>query len=141
MNQLQPGQRLRQVRDELGKTQKEIGIDLGVEWHTIRDMESGKQKVNNGIAKRLEELYSIRFAWLMFGEGDKIVNWDKVYENSDMPLDYIIREIIGYIQVLDEEGKIEVKNYVKDKAELVKFRMKAKERPAYAGKPETLTIG
>lgn len=127
---MMPGQRLRNIRDELGKTQKELGLDLGVEWHTVRDMESGKQKVNNSIAKRIEELYSIRFSWLMFGEGEKMVNWEAVYESGEIPLDHVIREVIGMMQVLDEEGKQEVKRYVKDKAELVKYRRQARMKRA-----------
>jgi len=64
------GERLKQFRQKLGLTQKELAEKLGFKWYKIKDMESNKQKITYEIAKDLEKLFSINPDWLLTGEGE-----------------------------------------------------------------------
>jgi len=85
------GERLKQFRQKLGLTQKELAEKLGFKWYKIKDMESNKQKITYEIAKELEKLFSINPDWLLTGEGE-------MYKNNK-------------VQIFDNENGIEVNYY------------------------------
>jgi transcriptional regulator with XRE-family HTH domain len=68
------GSRLKQVRQDLGLTQKDFAEKLGFKWYKIKDMESGKQNITYDIAKLIEKIFSINHDWLLTGEGEIYVN-------------------------------------------------------------------
>jgi transcriptional regulator with XRE-family HTH domain len=67
------GSRLKQVRQDLGLTQKDFAEKLGFKWYKIKDMESGKQNITYDIAKLIEKIFSINHDWLLTGEGEMYV--------------------------------------------------------------------
>ena len=85
------GERLKQFRQKLGLTQKELAEKLGFKWYKIKDMESNKQKITYEIAKELEKLFSINPDWLLTGEGE-------MYKNNK-------------VQIFDSKNGIEVNYY------------------------------
>ena len=85
------GERLKQIRQNLGLTQKELAEKLGFKWYKIKDMESNKQKITYEIAKDLEKLFSINPDWLLTGEGE-------MYKSNK-------------VQVFDNENGIQVNYY------------------------------
>ena len=86
-----PGVRFRQARELLGLKQNECAERLGLEWYTLRDIESGKKKITPEMAINIEDLFSINFRWLLTGEGSMFLEGKK----EDDDLDQLAREIIG----------------------------------------------
>lgn len=66
------GERLKEVRGKLQLTQTEIGKKIGIPWTRIRDIESGKQKINTEIAEKIEEIFFINGWWLLTGKGEML---------------------------------------------------------------------
>ncbi|OPY15641.1 MAG: Helix-turn-helix domain protein [Syntrophus sp. PtaB.Bin001] len=64
-----PGERVRKIRESVGITQAKFGEPLGFKWYKIKDIEAGKINVSPEIAKKLSNAYSIRFEWILTGEG------------------------------------------------------------------------
>ena len=64
------GQRLKQLRQNLGLTQKDFAEKLGFKWYKVKDMETGKQKITYETAKLIEKNFSINPDWLLTGEGE-----------------------------------------------------------------------
>lgn len=67
------GQRLKEARNYIGETQKQLGEKLGKEWHQIKDMEAEKLKLEAAIAQKIEKIYSINGWWLLTGEGEMLL--------------------------------------------------------------------
>jgi len=67
------GQRMKQIRTELGLTQKDFGEQIGLLWHKIKDIEAEKLKLTPLIAETIEQKYSINGWWLLTGKGSKSI--------------------------------------------------------------------
>lgn len=63
-----PNERLRKLRENLGLTQSALGEKIGLKWSQIRDMESGKVKIDALIAKILYYTVSANPEWLLEGK-------------------------------------------------------------------------
>jgi transcriptional regulator with XRE-family HTH domain len=66
------GQRLKKARESLGLTQADFGARLGFTWYKIKDMETGRQKIQPDTALLIEKKFAIDFRWLLTGEGAMI---------------------------------------------------------------------
>jgi DNA-binding XRE family transcriptional regulator len=65
---LTSGERLKKIRNDLSLTQAELANILGFEWHKIKDIETGKQKLTPELAKKIEDLFSVNGWWLLTGQ-------------------------------------------------------------------------
>ncbi|MEQ8168910.1 MAG: S24 family peptidase [Candidatus Eremiobacterota bacterium] len=70
-----PQKRLKELREKLGLTQKELGEKLGMSWYQIKDIETGAtKKLTPTIAKLLYYEVGVNPEWLLTGEGDMLIN-------------------------------------------------------------------
>lgn len=66
-------QRLKIIRNSLGKTQTEFGKVFGLKQGSYADIERGKVRVSGDIKIALEKEFSINIEWLETGEGDMVM--------------------------------------------------------------------
>ena len=80
-------ERIRQIREHLGVTQEEFGRPLGLDWFSVRDLESGKKRVTPALIVSIEKNHSINSHWMLTGEGNMILSEDKnsVAEKKESP--------------------------------------------------------
>lgn len=74
---MEPGERLRQVREKLKLSQEALGAPMGFKYSKVRDLESGKQKLTLDIANSLEEIFFISSSWLLRGIGEPMLHEHK----------------------------------------------------------------
>lgn len=70
MQNIKIGERLRQARESIGLTQKELGSKIGLTRYTILKYESGDIPHEKSFAITLERECGINSTWLLTGEGD-----------------------------------------------------------------------
>ena len=63
-------ERIRQIRERLDVTQEEFGRPLGLDWFSVRDLESGKKRVTPALIVNIEINHSINSHWMLTGEGN-----------------------------------------------------------------------
>ncbi len=66
---MNPGERIKQVRNELGLSQSAFAAALGFPLHKVRDIERGHQKTTLEIATKLGDIFYTNPQWIMAGEG------------------------------------------------------------------------
>ena len=64
-------ERIKQLIDELGLTQKKFGEAIGMSPQNIGAYISGRRKLSEGLAARISVTYGVSSDWLLTGEGDK----------------------------------------------------------------------
>lgn len=62
------GNRIRDIRKELGVTQTEFAHRLGMKWFRLRDLESGRLKTTEEIAKLINREFGNNYRWILTGE-------------------------------------------------------------------------
>lgn len=76
-----PNERLKKLRENIGLTQAVLGEKIGLKWSQIRDMESGKVKVDTLVAKILYYTVNANPDWLL--EGTKPMFLEKARVSED----------------------------------------------------------
>jgi transcriptional regulator with XRE-family HTH domain len=84
-----PNERLRKIRIALGLTQKELAEKMGMSWYQVKDMETGKVKISNPIAKLLYYEVGANPSWLLTGKDEMFIKKQK--EEEGMKPDFIDR--------------------------------------------------
>lgn len=62
-------ERLKDVRTELGLTQKRLADELGISRSTIANYENGREEISNKFIKKLHKRFLIDPDWFATGEG------------------------------------------------------------------------
>ncbi len=65
----QQGDRLKQVRIELGLKQKDFALQLGITPTALSEIENGRNNISQPILRKLMNLYGLDANWLVNGEG------------------------------------------------------------------------
>lgn len=81
--------RLRYVRQLYSITQKQMGVDLGLNPSKIRDLESGKVKISTLHALALKDVYKINPDWLLYGKGPLRIESDILEKTIGKGIEYI----------------------------------------------------
>ena len=126
------GQRLKQARLALNLTQKQFAERLGLKWHQIKDMESGKLLIKPEIAEQIEKIFSINFRWLLIGENEMFLKPEirepkALYKILKSDRNIITEKIITMLQDMSDEQKREILRYIEEKkllTDLLKERRK-----------------
>ena len=66
------GERVRQVRKELGLTLEKFGERIGLKKSGLSQIENGKNSVTDQVIKSICREFSVDYTWLTTGEGDDI---------------------------------------------------------------------
>jgi len=72
---IERGQRLREIREYMHLTQDEVASRIGFQakqWYHIKNMESGNKKITPELAKQIGNYLSINDNWLLHGEGNML---------------------------------------------------------------------
>lgn len=82
--------RLKEVREKLGyKNQSDFAKVLNISFRTLQTYEQGVVKnIPHTLIIKLYEDFNVSPIWLLFGDGDMILN-------KDTPVDYIINHIVN----------------------------------------------
>lgn len=62
--------RLRQARDFLGLKQKDMAAKLGISAMYLGLMERDEQPVSMPVAEKMQNMFGINIAWLLYGSGE-----------------------------------------------------------------------
>lgn len=109
-------QRLKEIRERLGKTLREVEQDTGIDDSLYSCMEKGTRRIKDRTIRVLNAIYGISESWLRFGEGEM---FEKVEEISDrkraerylaakrdeLP-DELRSEVLGFIRRLLEKSEV-----------------------------------
>ena len=93
-----PGVRFRQARELLNLKQNECAETLGLEWYTLRDIESGKKKMTPEMAINMENLFSVNFRWLLTGQGPMFLDHRVSQSQVSEPPDSEVAEAMNVIK-------------------------------------------
>lgn len=94
-------ERIKQIRDTLGLSQKNFGAKLGVGDTAISKLEKAERSLTDQMAKSICREFNVNYAWLMEGLGDMF---------SDLP-ETLLDEVADEYQ-LDDLDKLLVKRYM-----------------------------
>lgn len=64
------GERIREIRKELGLTLEKFGEKLGVKKNSISQLENGKNSLTDQMTKSICREYNVNYDYLMDGEGE-----------------------------------------------------------------------
>ncbi len=106
------GNRLVQVRKDLGLSQTQFAERLGVHWQTISRMETGQRKVDAEVLVNLCEM-GYDATWLLTGKGDMLLKERSEVEEQKLLAEYwqtnhrLIEMAlkIAYQRVVDDLGQ------------------------------------
>lgn len=79
-----PGDRLRELRNSWGKTQKEISDAIGIKVSFWSDLENNRRPITNKFVAKLNEHFDFDSEWLLNGSG----NMYPKNVPSNVPLDF-----------------------------------------------------
>lgn len=69
-------ERIRQIRDYYGITQKELAAKLGIKQSTVTAYETGVRDPSSQVIKSLCNLFSVNENWLLYGTGQMLLDKD-----------------------------------------------------------------
>ena len=69
-------ERIRQIRDYYGITQKELAAKLGIKQNTVTAYETGVREPSAQVIKSLCNLFFINENWLLYGTGQMLLDKD-----------------------------------------------------------------
>lgn len=103
--------RIKQLREYLGKNQEKFGEELGLSRNYISLVENGQRKLSEQSFKVLCSLYNVNEDWLRYGTGEMFQQiskddeismlFGKVLKDSD---DNFRRRLVKALAKLDEDG-------------------------------------
>lgn len=71
LNRMEIGSRLLEVRQELGFSQKEIGVKLDLPWRTYQNYEVGIREVSASMICKMYRVFNVDPIWLLLGDGQR----------------------------------------------------------------------
>lgn len=113
------GERIRQLRENKGMTQEQLGQILGVQKSAIRKYEKGSvENIKRSSIKKMADLFEVTPAYLMC--------FDEEESNNDFPvLDEEIKQVIHMYSQLDINDKAEIRGEMKHMLKADKYADKS----------------
>lgn len=68
------GERLKQVREELGINQKVFAAKIGMEQGSLSDIERGRKKLSTSAHRKIAQFFGVNISWVLTGDGEKLLN-------------------------------------------------------------------
>jgi transcriptional regulator with XRE-family HTH domain len=130
---MNPSNRFKQAREELGLKQHELGDRLGYKQTKIKDLEIGKQKISPEISELMEKIFSISGWWLLTGKGSMLID-NNIEESRAFPLPSLSKDL-DYI-ILDKN----LYEMFTNNANLKAFKMPDKSMETYITKDAWIII-
>lgn len=110
-------ERVKQVRNELGLSQKAFAEKMGLSRDVISNIEYGRTDVKDNVMKSIAKFYRVNYYWLKDGKGDPFLGtpdvlMDDVVERYN--LDELDQTIIEEYVKLDPEMRNAIKVLIKN---------------------------
>lgn len=83
------GERVKEVRKELGLTLEKFGQKIGMKKNSVSQIENGKNALTEQATKAICREYHVDYIWLTTGDGEMFV------ENDDDVVEMIDRIMVG----------------------------------------------
>lgn len=103
--------RIKALRERLGKSQDEFGKDLGLTRNYISLIENGQRNLSDQSIKVLCSLYDVNEKWLRTGNGEMFIPKTKNEQINEMLIDVLKcedsdfkRRLITALSKLDDTG-------------------------------------
>ena len=113
------GERIRELRKELGLTLEKFGEKIGVTKSTISNIESGNRNATEHMVKSICREFNVSEEWLRTGQGEMFIKLDKEDE---------LMQWAG--SVLGDESSSFKKNFIKILMSLTEDEWELLERKA-----------
>lgn len=88
--------RLKQLREDAGLTQAEIGKLTGVSNKAVWRWEQGASLPKMGAVQKLADFYKVPISWLIEGENDTLNALVKQLEGNDDPISILIEKLADF---------------------------------------------
>jgi len=85
------GERIRELREVLGLTQKQFGERIGKSWRTVQDWEAGKSSIPDHTLRFISSTFGISYNWLKTGQGEM---WERKEKTLLEELEAKTREVL-----------------------------------------------
>lgn len=70
------GERIREVRKELGLTLEKFGEKIGMKKNSVSQIENGKNSVTEQVVKSICREFNVDYIWLTTGDGEMFIDTD-----------------------------------------------------------------
>lgn len=70
------GERIREVRKNLGLTLEKFGEKIGMKKNSVSQLENGKNSVTEQVVKAICREYNVDYMWLTTGYGEMFIDTD-----------------------------------------------------------------
>lgn len=113
---MNPGNRIRELRKNLGYTLEEFGKPLGVGKTAISKIENGERNLTEQMSLAVCREYNVNYLWLTEGKGDMFTSTPESVVDElaeDFNLDDIDKKIIEKYLELSESQRATIKEYIK----------------------------
>lgn len=70
------GERIREVRKNLGLTLEKFGEKIGMKKNSVSQLENGKNSVTEQVVKAICREYNVDYMWLTTGDGEMFIDTD-----------------------------------------------------------------
>ena len=120
------GERIKKIRQSVGKTQQELADDLNLKRNTIATYEMGKSDPSDRTIADICRLYNVNEDWLRTGEGDMFIKLEpdaeleNIFDKIHFSGDETIRAIIRTYWALSDRDKAVVRQVILDLADQIK---------------------
>lgn len=112
--------RIREIRKENGLTQDEFAEIIGSHKNNLCQMERGNRNITNRTVKLIAKSFGINEEWILTGEGEKYVTYEKEKEIGQLMADLRKVRLMEYINRMDDETFERFASIVEHMAESVK---------------------
>lgn len=92
------GNRLKEIRKEMGMTQRGFGEGIGVSNNYVSEIEAEKKVPATPVILAIEYVYGINSKWLLQGKGEKYISEKMLFTDKEA-------EIIKSFREMSEETK------------------------------------
>ena len=111
-------ERIRQIRDYYGITQKELADKLGMKLNTVTAYEAGRRVPSLKVVKAMCNAFNIREDWLVHGTGPMMVDRDaelvKISESIPTSDDKLLLAALRLYSRLTGDEKPKILNFAQD---------------------------
>ena len=87
------GTRIKQIRREMGLTQRKFGNEIGVSNNYISEIEAEKTTPSMSVILSIELVFRINRKWLIHGKGEKYTKGKILFTDKEMELIKSLREM------------------------------------------------
>lgn len=117
------GERIKKIRQSVGKTQQELADDLNLKRNTIATYEMGKSEPSDRTIADICRLYNVNETWLRTGEGEMFLDLppdqelDEIFAQIRVSSDNTIKAIVRAYWRLSDNDKAVIRKVIADIAE------------------------